>query len=251
MLDKNNFQKNFAINIERERILLGLTQSQMASKLDLSISSYKRMLTQETTKIDSYTVYLACKLTNKFAFELWNESDKRSETIRKLEHLSTRQINFINSIIDFETSFNDNLLYKDKNSSKINNYISVIIPTGNMYDGMIYDTSNIEKMDISNYIEKFGNTIHFGIKITSNHLHPAYNLDDILLISSNPIRDGDTGIFLNKETNTAYIRKFHQTNPCMLEPVNNFGETFYVDSNDKPSMDKWIKLGYIVTKIRN
>ena len=139
-------------------------------------------------------------------------------------------------------------------SSRIDIYtaylISVLIPTGNMTDGMILDSYNVEKLDVSNYRKAFGDALHIGIRITSNHLHPVYNKGDILLISRNPIRDGDTGIFINAQTKRAYIRKLHQTNPCELTPINNYGETFYVDSDNVDDMSKWIKFGHVLCKVR-
>ena len=96
-----------------------------------------------------------------------------------------------------------------------------------MTDGMIFDSYNVEKLDVSNYRKAFGDALHIGIRITSNHLHPVYNKGDILLISRNPIRDGDTGIFINAQNKRAYIRKLHQKTPCELTPINNYGETFY------------------------
>ncbi len=81
-------------------------------------------------------------------------------------------------------------------------------------------------------------------------MHPVYNLGDILLISKQAIRDGDTGVFVNRENGCAYIRKFHQASPCILAPVNEYGETFLVDSYNKEQMDKWIKFGTVITKMR-
>lgn len=128
--------------------------------------------------------------------------------------------------------------------------ISVLIPTGNMTDGMIFDSYNVEKLDVSNYRKAFGDALHIGIRITSNHLHPVYNKGDILLISRNPIRDGDTQIFINAQNKRAYIRKLHQKTPCELTPINNYGETFYVDSDNVDDMSKWIKFGHVLCKVR-
>ena len=46
--------REFADNLERERISLNLTQKQMASKLEMSLSAYKRLITCSTDKIDLY-----------------------------------------------------------------------------------------------------------------------------------------------------------------------------------------------------
>lgn len=235
--------RQFAEKLECERVALNLTQKQMADKLELSLSAYKRIITGTTEKIDLYLIYKLYQLTGKLAYEFTEVTDPYLELKKKIMDLSESQIAYIDGLIDFEKSFKDS--HED-----YDDYVSVYVPTGNMEDGMLYDSANVEKVKIGNYRKKYGNLISCGVKITSNHLHPVYNKGDILLISRQSIRDGDTGIFLNRENGRAYLRKFYQTTPCKLESVNGYGETFYVDSNNKEDMDKWIKFGCVITKIR-
>lgn len=234
---------NFAQNLEKERDALGLSQKDFACKLGLSLSSYKRIISLTTLKIDLFTLYKLYSLTGKTIYELMGVSDSYINLSKKILDLSPQQIAFIESVVDFEQDF----MLKNENAE---DYISVYVPVGNMEDGMVYDSSNIEKVNIGEYKSRYGNKINCGIKITSNHLHPVYNLGDILLVSKRPIRDGDTGVFINKENGCVYIRKFHQTDPCCLEPLNNYGEPFYVNSKDKAGMDNWIKFGVVVAKLR-
>ena len=119
-----------------------------------------------------------------------------------------------------------------------------------MTDGMILDSYNVEKLDVSNYRKAFGDALHIGIRITSNHLHPVYNKGDILLISRNPIRDGDTGILSTHRTSMHTSENCIRKNPCELTPINNYGETFYVDSDNVDDMSKWIKFGHVLCKVR-
>ena len=236
--------KRFAINIERERFNRGLSQAKMAQKLDMSLASYKRLITCSVEKIDLYTAYRLYQLTGKLAYEFLDVSGNSVLDVKsKIVGLSPSQLSFIDGLIEFEKSFA--ATHPDHED-----YVTVYIPTGNMEDGMIYDTSNVEKLNISSYKSKYGNIIHCGIKITSNHLHPAYNKGDVLLISRQAIRDGDTGVFINKNTGCAYVRKFHQTSPCMLEPISSYGETIYVDDTNPADMNRWIKFGYVITKVR-
>ena len=236
--------RRFAINIERERFNRGLSQAQMAQKLDMSLASYKRLITCSVERIDLYTAYRLYHLTGKLAYEFLDVSDNSVLDIkRKIVGLSPSQLSFIDGLIEFEKNFaNTHSDYED--------YITVYIPTGNMEDGMIYDTSNVEKLNVSSYRERYGNIIHCGIKITSNHLHPAYNKGDVLLICRQTIRDGDTGVFINKNTGCAYVRKFYQTSPCRLEPISSYGETILVDDKNPADMNRWIKFGYVITKVR-
>ncbi len=235
--------QQFALNMERERVERGLTQQEMADKLEMSLSSYKRIINCETSKIDLYVIYKLYQLTGKLAYEFTGVSDEYLELKKKIMNLTPSQISYIGTLIDFERAFAD--IHEGAED-----YVTVYVPTGNMEDGMLYDSANVEKVNIGAYRRRFGSSISCGIRVTSNHLHPVYNKGDILLLSKRAIRDGDTGVFINRETGRAYIRKFYQTSPCILEPVNGYGELFYVDSGDKEEMDKWIKFGCVVAKIR-
>lgn len=245
-MNRLELSEHFRINMEKERMNLGLSQAQMAEALDLSLSAYKRILNGETTKIDFYTLYRMYELTHKLGYELCDISDDYVMTFEKIRKLSASQLRLINSIMDFELEFSSGL-EKEKD---VHDYITVLVPTGNMQDGMVYDASSFEKVNIAPYRKRYGDCIDCGIRITSNHLHPVYHLNDILLISHEPIRDGDTGVFIHKPSGLAYIRKFHHDSPCQLEPLNNYGKTFYVDSLDEEDMDHWIKFGRVITKMR-
>lgn len=235
--------KQFSENLERERISLGLSQMQMAEKLELSLSTYKRIATNSTEKVDVYVLYKLYLLTGKLAYEFTNLSNPYLDLKKKIRNMSPSQISFIDSLVDFENAFAGS--HEDAEE-----YVTVYIPTGNMEDGMVYDSTNVTKVKIPDYRQKYGSRISCGIQITSNHLHPVYNRGDILLIAKSPVRDGDTGVFINKENGCAYIRKFFQTSPCRMEPVNQYGETFYVDSANKAEMEKWIKFGFVIAKVR-
>lgn len=245
-MDRIDIANKISTNIEKERVNLGLTQSQFAKELDMSLSSYKRIINGETSRIDIYTIYLIYRLTGKFACEILDIDEKLITLIQKLRTLSPYQRNYIDAIIDTELS----LSKANDSFSDAEDNISVFIPSGNMADGMIMDSYNIEKINISAYRHAFGNNVHCGIRVTSNHLHPIYNKDDVLLISRSPIRDGDTGIFINTQNKRIYVRKFFQSNPCILSPLNNYGEPIYVSSDDINDMKKWIKFGYVLCKIR-
>lgn len=237
---------NFIDGLERERSAMGLTQAQMAHKLDISVSGYKKLISGETSKIDLYTAYRLYEVTGKWIFELCGDvNSELKHAIIKLRNLAPSQLRFISSIIDFENAFR-----AETPENESEDYITLLTPTGNLEDGMIWDSANFEKINVARYRKRFGSDLNCAIRITSNHLHPAYTLGDILLISQTPPRDGDTGIFINKETGRAYLRKYYQTRPCMLEPVNGLGQTYLVDSSNKTDLDKWIKFGRVLAKIR-
>lgn len=242
-MTRMEMNRQFAEKMEQERSALGLTQKQMADKLELSLSAYKRIITCTTDKIDLYVIYKLYLLTGKLAYEFTDITDPYLELKKKIMGLSQSQISYVDALLDFEQSFKDT--HED-----YDDYVTLYIPTGNMEDGMLYDSANVEKINIAAYRKRYGSMISCAIKITSNHLHPVYNKGDILLISRHSIRDGDTGVFLNRDNGRAYLRKFYQTTPCRLETVNGYGETFYVNGDDKADMDKWIKFGRVIAKMR-
>lgn len=240
MLSKLDVIHNFATNLEIIRNSLSLSQSEMADKLYMSLSGYKRIIGEQTEKIDLYVVYVLHEMTGKYFFEIINAHDRVSHIVPKLRKLSDSQLAFVNSIIDFEIAF--------KPHSELNDYITVLNLSGDMYDGMVYDSSATEKVNAAPYRKLFGSDLTCGIRISSHHLSPVYNYGDIVLIGCRPIRDGDVGIFIHKETNRAYIRKFDRSTKS-LEPLNCFGESFSLDVCSA-DMDDWIFYGRVLAKMR-
>lgn len=245
-MTRDQLVENFAASMEQERNQLGYSQAQMAQALDISLSTYKRIINGETNKLDFYTVYQMHLLTGKFAFELCHYQTPLLKTVGELRRLNPAQQRTINGFIEFESEFVKELC-KDKSPE---DYITLIIPSGCMQDAMIYDSCSLGKIDVAPYRQRYHNKIDCAVMITTNHLNPVYNVNDILLIDRSPIQDGDTGIFLHKETGLAYIRRFHRGIPCRLEPVGSYGQTLYVDGLNATDTSKWIKFGRVITKIR-
>jgi len=245
-MGRQELVEKFVEYMERERNRLGWTQEQMAKELEFSVSGYKKIVAGETTRIDVFMVYKLHEITGKWFFVQTKEEDTEFlQILEQLQELTPSQLRFISSVVDFEHQF---LL--EKSTENPEDYVSLLIPTGNLEDGMIWDSVNVEKFNIASYRKRFGDDISCALQITSNHICPVYNKGDILLISRTPPRDGDTGIFVNKEYGRAYIRQYKQTNPCALLPLTNFGEAFYVDIYDTKEISKWIKFGRVLAKIR-
>lgn len=243
-MTRQEVARNFINSMEMERVRRGYTQPQMAERLGLSASGYKKIIAGETSKIDLYAAYQVSKLSGKFIFELCGESSAELEAFQGYRRLTSSQKAFVNNIIQFERDFQDN-------NSACEEYISVVVPSGVVEDGMIWDSANVIKVDASPYIHKFGRELHCGIMVTSNHLQPVYQMGDILLVSRRPPRNGDTGIFINREEGRAYLRRFHQTSTICLEPLNEYGVTVELDSDDMSEEGKWLIMGCVLTRMRN
>lgn len=243
---------NFAINLEKERIELSYTQSEMAKLLGISLSTYKNILNGTTSKLPIHFGKVLYDITGKLLFEFCGDEIPEFNYLKKFRQLPEHRKKIILTLLETECDLSftekENQHFSE-NPTEADN-ICVFVPLGNVEDGMIYNASNIETINIKKYKNIYGNEINCGIKIMSNHLHPIYHTNDILLISRRPPRDGDTAIFINKYTSRVYIRRFRQTIPCRLEPLGNYGEVITVDSNDITDMEQWVKFGVVLTKIR-
>lgn len=233
----------YAQSLERERMKLGFTQNEMAQKLDMSLSNYKKIITGATSNISLYVAHKMHEMTGKWTFELCGEKNDEIKFIQSFRTLTDTQKRFILGVLDFE----NDLVEQESNTE---DYITVFVPTGNMEDGMIYDSANVIHVNASAYRKKYGDDVFCGIQITSSHLHPVYNAGDILIICRKPVRDGDTGVFFNKASGRVYIRKLLNTNPCILAPVNGYGNIITIDTNNPEDMTNWVKFGYVLCKMR-
>lgn len=245
-MDKSKIISRFIDNMECERTRLGLTQNQMAKELGISLSGYKKLISGETTKIDLCLGCRLSELSGRYLSDLCGLTVPGSEISRRLSELTDSQIHFVGDVVNFEADFNKG--YPDVDTE---DYVTLMTPTGNFEDGMLWDSVNLEKINVAAYRARFGENLHCAIKVSSNHLHPVYHIGDILLVSKQPPRDGDIGIFINRITGRGYLRKYHQTQPVRLEPVNGFGQEFVVDYRNAKDMDQWIKFGKVLTKMRS
>jgi hypothetical protein len=245
MYEKHEIIDNFSVTIERERVLLQYSQAEMANALDMSLSSYKKIICGEGLKIGIYTVYRLELLTGKFMAELCQLSSPILECLPLLRQLSDRQLRFVYGIMKFEIAFSKNLT----DDTATDDFVTMIVPTGNMHDGMFYDSCDLKKVNIAPYRPRYGKMIDYALMITSSHLQPVYQENDILLICRGPIRDGDTGIFVDNKTGRIYLRKYIQTIPNRMEPLVGYGQTLFINNNAE-DMIRWSKIGFVLTKIR-
>jgi len=236
--------QRFALALEQARISMGVTQSQMADKMGMSVSAYKKVVSGDTTKIDMEYAVRLNRLTGWHLSEITGEDTAEAVLLAEYRSLTPSQKRFVSAVAGFEARF------KASHEIDAEEYLTVLVPTGDMQDGMIYDSSNIIKIEAGDYYKRYGSRLHTGIMVTSNHLHPVYNKGDILLMCCEPIRDGDTGVFLHKTDGRVYIRRFRQTDPCQLEPINGFGRVFTVSQSALEDLSQWVKFGYVLCKMR-
>jgi len=247
-MTKEEIYTNFAKNIESERYKLGYSQKKMAEELGMSLSSYKSMINDHNVNVNLYTLYLAYQLTGKFIFELTDDTTTESSLIEAYRQLSPNRQKAFLTILELEKELSESdKAIMEKNGHKPH-LVSCYALTGNLEDGMLLDSANVSTIDISSCDHFCPDTVDCAIRITSNHLHPVYHLHDILLVKQAPPRDGDTGIFIHKPTHRVYLRRFRQTAPAQLIPLNGIGQTITVDGENVNDMNQWIKFGRVIMK---
>lgn len=102
----NECLDTFMQNIEIERNKLGLTQKQMAEKIGMSLSSYKRMLNREMNLKASLVIRDLYFLTGKCCYELMGIEDDKLRVASKIRQLDMEHLKVIETLVDLLLSEN-------------------------------------------------------------------------------------------------------------------------------------------------
>jgi len=255
-------------NINRAMYDNGWNLRILSEKADIPYESLKKLMNSKInnpslSSLLRISLALDCSIDTLLGLSCNNVSPLLSDV--SYFELPPRAIELMKEIAKFETQL------ARQNNANETHYIPVIIPTGNLYDGMLFDSFYIQKtdivkelmdgnvevlfepygknmaetLDISGYTDIIDNSVLCAIKIINKALHPTYIENDYLLIS----RDrhptyGETGIFLKK--NRIYIRKYLCGETTTLAPVNGVGRPL----TDEDTKDMYI-FGRVLTTIRS
>lgn len=234
----------FVKRMEYERARMGFTQSEMAEQMGMSASGYKKIISGETKKVDLQMVHRLSRMTDMYMFDLLEQDNTIIRLARKMNDLIPTQLKLLELILDYERQFTY------ENGKPEESFITVMEPTADVKDGMFWDSMIMYKVEAGEYQRRYGGKISCGIRVNSNYMVPAYIKGDILLICKEPIQDGDVGIFVDKKSGKAYVRKYRRATPSILEPVADYGENYYIDEEDSTDVMNWIKFGKVIAKIR-
>ena len=157
---------NFAVNVEQERIRIGYTQTDFARKLGISLSTYKNIISHRVSNINVEIIPKLYEITGMFVSEFFGCQNRELELLRSYRQLSERQKAYIDALIEYEIALKVSV-------DETDDYLEVIVPTGNMEDGMILDSAYTERVACPKFMAKYGTEVRCGIRITSNHLHPV------------------------------------------------------------------------------
>lgn len=195
-----------------------LTLNALSANADLSEDTLRSVIYGKSQDIKLSTIIkiadvFQCSIDDLIGRQFYTEEERT--IISQMRHLSERSKQSVRFILDFEEKTS---LSKSSNGKDI---IKVFLPTGNMKDGMFYDSSTTENLDISEYPNALKENIAFALKIVSNHFEPIYYPNDILLFSRKHLPEyGDITFYIDNDQKI-YIRKYTEQG---LEPINDFGK---------------------------
>lgn len=204
-----------------------LTLNALSAKADLSEDTLRSIIYGKSQDIKLSTIIkiadvFQCSIDDLIGRQFYTKEERT--IITQMRHLSERSKQSVQFILDFEEKTS---LSSSSNGKDI---IKVFLPTGNMKDGMFYDSSATENLDISEYPNALKENIAFALKIVSNHFEPIYYPNDILLFSRKHLPEyGDITFYIDNDQKI-YIRKYTERG---LEPINNFGETIPLDKYNR------------------
>lgn len=184
---------------------------QLADESELPYESVKKIV---GGKINNPTIYSLIKICRALDCSLDYLLNNKPSYDVKLNSFPPRVTTLLTEIANFE-------IYLSKhNKNPYDNYITTLVPTGIIQDGMLYDSFTMDSVDISEYAYEIRNIAMCGVKVLGNELSPTYVNGDILLIARDrfPL-DGEIGIFIIG--NKGYIRKYASGNPIQLHSLNN------------------------------
>lgn len=102
MLTNNEMLDNFRRNIEIERKKKGYTQQEMADRIEMSLSSYRRMIAGDMNLTASIVIKNLYFETGLCLHELMEVNDPYLNVLKKIRKLSSEQMQFVDYIIDRE-----------------------------------------------------------------------------------------------------------------------------------------------------
>ena len=196
-----------------------LTLNALSVQADLSEDTLRSIIYGKSQDIKLTTIIkianvLQCPLDDLVGRSLYSNDIK--DITNRLCHLPNRSIKAIRFILELEEN---TVLQKSSLGTDI---LQIVLPTGNMKDGMFYDNCTYEELDISEYPPSLKQKADIGFKIISRSYEPVYYPNEILLLTCKTLPEyQDTVLFID-QSGKLYLRRFLETG---LEPINGFGKT--------------------------
>ena len=249
-LSRIDTSKAFGETLARLRTIADLTQNDMAVILGISKNTLGRIEAGETEKVDFNVALKASALFHMPIREMCGFLTEDLELYYGLLHATKRTRRLIVSILEVDTQQKENLkgfMTDEKyliDCMKLADDIRDGIPCNRFY----HECQNISRFRSYSWF-KLADVL---LEINSTAYHPLYHIGDRLVISCQPPRDGDIGIFIRDSC--FYLRKYTVCgddvilNYVSLEE-NEKNEHFRVNRHRIEDIDKWVKFGTVLAVI--
>ncbi len=232
-------KKTFIEALERERVLRGWSQQELATKLEMSVAGYRKMVAGMTETISLYTALRASDVF-KIPIRCLCGMDRVEDRIQKKLIDSPEVVkNKVEYFLDYEARYR-NCQRECKLEECIINLYEL---TGYMEDGMYIDSVNVRKLRI---YDDYGGRVTKGLLVTENSFMPVYSRGEVILIEEKVGRNGDTVVTKNLKSNKIYIRKVIVSNGFELHPVHGRGEVLRFGQEQR---SEWFDYGRVVAHI--
>ncbi|MBO5088037.1 MAG: helix-turn-helix transcriptional regulator [Lachnospiraceae bacterium] len=230
-MDLIYFRQNLREKLQKSKISLNY----LSAKADISEDTLRSIIYGKSQDIKLSSILkiahvLDCSLDSLIGRSVY--SIQEENMIKQLRNLSEHSLRTVQVLIDLEekTSL--------QHSETGRETLSVFLPTGNMKEGLFYDNSRFESLDITDYPKELKDRIAFGLKITSAHFEPIYFTNDILLLSQHSAPERNDIVLCINEAGRLFLRKL---TPFGLDPINRFGKK--IPANE---MNNYTVLGVVL-----
>lgn len=210
--------QNFRLRLRKQLQTQKLTLNALSLQADLSEDTLRSIIYGKSQDIKLSTIIkiadvLNCSIDDMIGRTFY--SPEINNIANRLNHLSARSINTIMFLLDLEET--SSVLP----SNAGNDIIRVLLPNGNMKDGMYYDSCSVDELDISAYPTSLKKVTDFAIKITTHNYEPIYCMNDLLLISHQSLPESNDIVLCMDAAGKLFIRRYSEDG---LDPINGFGK---------------------------
>jgi len=213
-MDLIYFRQNLRERLQKSKISLNY----LSAQADISEDTLRSIIYGKSQDIKLSSILkiahvLDCSLDSLIGRSVY--SIQEESMIKQLRNLSEHSLRTVQVLIDLEekTTLQNSITHQDT--------ITVFLPTGNMKDGIFYDNSRFEILDITDYPKELKERIAFGVKINTPHFEPVYFLNDILLFSQHNAPERNDIVLAVNKAGRLFLRKI---TPFGLDPINGFGK---------------------------
>lgn len=218
-MDLQFFRKNLKSELQKKKITL----SYLSVQADISEDTLRSIIYGKSQDIKLSSILkiadvLDCSLDSLIGRSIYTVQEE--QIIKRLRNLSEHSLRAVQVLIDLEekTSLQSSCSGKET--------LTVFLPTGNVKDGIFYDSNRFETLDISNYPDKLKKDLSFGLKMLTSNFEPLYFINDILLLSNKNTPEYNDNVLYIDYSGRLYLRKL---TPFGLEPLSQFGKRIPAD----------------------